>query len=263
MQRTSTLSWVVALVIASASPSLAEAPSEVTTHLQEPTGGFGAPGFELTDVSAWTLRNGELEVGPTAVRYGLFDIIQIGTRFALNLFGALNGEAKWTIHDDERIGVGVEAGLLRFDPSMSGIDDDFSLWAFPVALVASGRPSGRLRLHAAIEFLSARPEREASDEIKKVARYVGPVGRLAGRVAAEWRVNNAIALLAELETPFILHRATLRYAGEDGAFDFLRGTLTAQFVVGSFNARVGGGWGPSFLGRSGLFPVVELAFRIY
>lgn len=258
---------MLGLVVASASPARAEGeptPTGVQTISQpEPTGGFGAPGFELVDVSAWVLRAGELEVGPTAVRYGLFDVFQIGTRFSLNLFGALNGEVKWTIHDDERIGIAAEAGVIRFDPSLSGIDEAFSVWAFPVSLIASGRPSDAVRLHAAVEFLSARPDSEAPDEVKRVQRYLGPVGRLAARVGVEWRLSDSFALLAELETPFILHRASLRYEGEDDAFDFLRGTLSAQLVFGSFNARLGGGWGPSLLGRSGLFPVVELAFRIY
>lgn len=257
------------LVVAWAAPSRAEdepssAPDARATRTHaEITGGFGAPGFELSDVSAWPLRAGELEVGPTAVRYGLFDVFQVGTRFALNLFGALNGEVKWTIHDDDRIGVAVEAGLVRFDPSLSGIDEAFSVWAFPVSLVASGRPSEALRLHAAVEFLSARPDREAPDEVKRVQRYLGPVGRLAARAGVEWRLSDSVALLAELETPFILHRDSLRYEGEDDAFDFVRGTLAAQLVFGTFNARLGGGWGPSLLGKSGLFPVLELAFRIY
>lgn len=240
-----------------------EPPIPATSATTELTGGFRAPGFELADLSAWPLRAGELEIGPTTVRYGLFDVFQLGTRFALNLLGALNGEAKWTIHDDERIGVAVEAGLIRFDPSLSGIDDDFSVWAFPVSLIASGRPSDAVRLHAAVEFLSARPEREAPDEVKRVQRYLGPVGRLAARVGVEWRLSDSFALLSELETPFILHRDSLRYEGEDDAFDFVRGTLAAQLVIGGFNARLGGGWGPSLLGKSGLFPVLELAVRIY
>ena len=229
----------------------------------EPAGGFGAPHFELVDVSAWTLRAGELELGPTAVRYGLFGLFDIGSRFALNLFGALNAQAKWTIHDGERIGVGVDAGLLRFDPALVGIDDEFAVWAFPVALRASGRPSEQLRLHVAVEFLSAKSTAAASDTVKRIERYVGPVGKLAARLGAEWRFSDHVALLAELETPLILHLSTFRYDGEDSAFDFVRGKLALQLVYESLNVRLGGGYGPSFLGRTGIFPVFELALRLY
>jgi|GEM_PF-2148651 len=255
---------VVALVALSSSvPAFAGEPEPLATKTSEPVGGFGSPHFELEDISAWTLRAGELELGPTTVRYGILGLFQIGSRFALNLFGALNAEAKWTIHDSERIGIGVDAGLLRFDPSLVGIDDDFAIWAFPVALRASGRPNEDLRLHAAIEFLSSKSSAPASDIVKRIERYMGPVGRLAARVGAEYRFSGGIALIAELETPLIMHRSTFRYAGEDSAFDFVRGKLALQLVYESLNVRVGGGYGPSFLGKSGLFPVFELALRLY
>jgi hypothetical protein len=233
--------------------------SEVRVEL----GGFRAPRFEITAISAWTLRQGELEVGPTVMRFGLLDVLQIGTRFALNLLGALNAEAKWTIYDEQHLGVGIDAGLLRFDPTLVGIDDDFALWAFPVALRASARPGEAFRVHAAVEFLSTRSEVEASDAVLRIQRYLGPVAKLAARVGFEWRLSDIIGLVAELEIPLVLHRSTFRYDGEDDAADFLRGTLAAQFVLSSFNVRVGGGWGPSFLGKSGPFPVLELALRIY
>ncbi len=240
-----------------------EPPPRVLVREEPSLPGFGAPRFELADISAWTLRDGELEIGPTAVRYGLFDLVHIGTRFALNLFGALNADAKWTIHDDDAIAVAVEAGLLRFDPELVGIDDDFSVWAFPVSLRASGRPNENMRVHLAVEFLSARPEGETSDTVKRIQRYLGPTGRLAAQLGFEWRVHELVALIAELEAPFILHHATLRYDDEDDALDFLTGRLSLQLVYESLNVRLGGGYGPSFLGQSGWFPVFELALRIY
>ena len=225
--------------------------------------GFSQPGFELPDVSAWTLRDGELELGPTAVRYGFLGLFQVGTRFALNLFGALNGDAKWTIHAGERVAVAVEGGVLRYDPELVGIEDDFDLWAFPVALRLSGKPSDAVRVHGAIEFLSYEARGVASDEVLRIQRYLGPVGRLAARVGGEWRASEHVALLAQLETPLMLHKAVFRYVGEDDALDFLRAQLAVQIAFGSFNLRAGGGYGPSFLGKAGLFPVFELSFRIY
>ncbi len=240
--------------------------SSLPAHAQEapdPVGGLLAPRFELADVSAWTLRAGELEVGPTAVRFGIFDQLHIGTRFALNLFGALNAEAKWTIYDDRYLGIGVQAGLLRFDPDLVGIDESFSLWAFPVSLIVSARPGERFRVHGAIQFLSARPGEQASDVVLRIQRYLGPVGRLALKLGFEWRPLEVLGLVADFEAPLILHRETFRYDGEDGFGDFVRGTLALQLVVKSFNLRVGGGYGPSFFGKSGPFPVFELALRIY
>ena len=255
---------VVALaLLAGSSRAFASEPEPLANSTGEQVGGFGAPHFELTDVSAWTLRAGELELGPTAVRYGIAGLFQIGSRFALNLFGAINADAKWTIYSTARLGIGVDAGLLRFDPALVGIDDDFAVWAFPVALRASGRPNEHLRLHAAIEFLSAKATADASDVVKRVERYVGPVAKLAARLGAEWRFGDHVALLAELETPLILHVSTFRYANEDAATDFMRGKLALQLVYDSLNVRLGAGYGPSFLGRSGLFPIFELMLRLY
>lgn len=225
--------------------------------------GFSQPGFELPDVSAWTLRDGELELGPTAVRYGFLDLFQVGTRFALNLFGALNGEAKWTIHAGERVAVAVDGGVLRYDPELVGIDDDFDLWAFPIALRVSGKPSEDFRVHGAIEFLSYEAHGVASDEVLRIQRYLGPVGRLAARLGGEWRATEHIALYGELAAPLMLHKEVFRYVGEDDPIDFLRAELAVQLVYDAFNLRVGGGYGPSFLGKAGLFPVFELSFRIY
>ncbi len=225
--------------------------------------GFYAPNFELPDLSAWTLRGGELELGPTSVRYGLFGLFQIGSRFALNLFGALNAEAKWTIYAGERVGISVEGGLLRFDPELVGIDNDFDVWAFPVAMRVSGRPNDAVRLHGAIEFLSARSNNEASDAVRRIQRYLGPVGKLAAHVGAEWRFTSHLGLLVELEAPLIRHVSTFRFPGEDDFVDFMRAKLSLQLVYESLNVRIGGGYGPSFLGQAGLFPVVELALRLY
>lgn len=225
--------------------------------------GFHAPDFELPDISAWTLRGGELELGPTSVHYGLFGLFHIGSRFALNLFGAINADAKWTIYASERVGISVEGGLLRFDPQLVGIEDDFDLWAFPVALRVSGRPSDDVRLHGAIEFLSARTNDDASDAVRRIERYLGPVGKLALHLAAEWRFTPHLGALVEIEAPLIQHVSTFRYPGEDAFTDFMRAKLSLQLVYESLNVRIGGGYGPSFLGRAGLFPVVELALRLY
>ena len=241
----------------------APGPTEPVAARQEARVGFYAPDFELPDLSAWTLRGGELELGPTSVRYGMFGLFQIGSRFALNLFGALNAEAKWTIYAGDRVGIGVEGGLLRFDPALVGIDDDFDVWAFPVALRVSGRPSEPLRLHGAIEFLSARSNNDASDAVRRIQRYLGPVGKLALHLGAEWRFTPHLGVLAEVEAPLIQHVSTFRYPGEDAFGDFMRAKLSLLLVYESLNVRIGGGYGPSFLGRAGLFPVVELALRLY
>jgi hypothetical protein len=228
-----------------------------------PPTGFSSPGYEVPDLSAWTLRAGELELGPTAVHLGFADVFQVGTRFALNLFGALNADLKWTIHKSDTVAVGVELGVLRFDPSLVGIDEAFSVWAVPISARVSGRPSDDFRVHGRVDFLIARPDSEAPDSVKRIQRYLGPVGRLAVTLGAEWRANDNLALVAELESPLILHRETFRYEGEDAASDFLRATLALQVAYSSLSLRVGGGYGPSWLGESGWFPVFEIALRLY
>lgn len=246
--------FAVASALALASNARAEAP---------PPTGFSSPGYEVEDLSAWTLRAGELELGPSAVRLGFADVFQVGTRFALNFVGALNGDLKWTIHKSDEVAVGVELGLIRFDPSLVGIDEAFSLWAVPISARVSGRPSDDFRVHGRVDFLIARPDTEAPDSVKRIQRYLGPVGRLAVTLGAEWRMNDHLGLVAELESPLILHRDTFRYEGEGAASDFLRATLALQVAYSSLSLRVGGGYGPSWLGESSLFPVFEIALRLY
>lgn len=224
---------------------------------------LGKDRFELVDLSAWTLRAGELSVGPREVAFGFADVFEVKTLFALNVFGAMNGGVEWLIHDDERIGVGVEAGFLHFDPGLVGLDETFSVTAVPISVRASGRPNDRLRLHAALDFLVARPDEEAPDSVKRLSRHLFAASRLAATVAAELRFGSHVAAVAELEVPLILHRKELRYTGEDDWTEFLRGTLSFHFVVESFNLRVGGGYGPSWLGRTGFFPTAELYFRVF
>lgn len=224
---------------------------------------LGKDRFELVDLSAWTLRAGELSVGPREVAFGFADVFEVKTLFPLNVFGALNGGLKWLIHDDEKIGVGVEAGFLYFDPDLVGLDETFSVTALPISVRASGRPNDRLRLHAAIDFLVARPDEEAPDSVKRLSRHLFAASRLAVTLGAEVRFGTHVAAVAELEVPLISHRKELRYTNEDDWSEFLRGTLSFHFVVESFNLRVGGGYGPSWLGRTGFFPTAELYFRIF
>ena len=224
---------------------------------------FGQDRFEIQDISAWTLRAGELAFGPREVALGFLDVFSVGTTFGLNLFGALNADLKWLIHDSEPIGIGVKLGVLHFDPDLVGLDETFSVTALPISMLVSGRPNENLRLHGAIEFLAARPDEHAPDSILRLQRHLGGVGKLAAKVAAEYRFGQHVAALLQLETPLLAHRAAFRYAGEDDTAEFLRATLSFHFVVDSFNLRVGGGYGPSWLGRAGFFPVAELSFRIY
>lgn len=224
---------------------------------------LGKDRFELVDLSAWTLRSGELLVGPREVAIGFLDVFEVKSVVALNFFGAPNAALKWLIHDDAVLGLGVEAGFLHFDPDLVGLDETFSVTAVPISFLVSGRPNDRLRLHGTIDFLIARPDEHAPDVVLRLQRHLGPVGRLAAKVGAEYRFGTHVAAVLECETPLILHRPELRYAGEDDWTDFLRATLSFHFVVESFNLRVGGGYGPSWLGKTGFFPTAELYFRIF
>ncbi len=195
---------------------------------------------------------------------GLFEVIQLGTDPTLGVLGAPNALGKWTIHASERLGIGVEAGVIRFDPGLVGIRESFAAWAFPLAFRVSGRASDRVRVHAAVEFLGSHPEEQAPDGVLALERLVGPVGQLAAKVGVEWRAGAHLAVIMQLETPLIVHRAAYRYAGESAdAIAFLRATASLYGVFGAFNFRVGGGWGPSFLGKSGPFPLLELYVRLF
>jgi len=225
---------------------------------------FGSPGFELHDVSAWTLRGGELEVAPEAVRIGLFDGLEIGSSFPLALIGALNAEAKATLHASSYLAVGARAGFVYFDPRFVGIDTDFELLAVPLAFEVSGRPHERVRAHASLEFLSAHPDVRAPDVALRIQRYLGPVGRLALTLGGEYRFSDHLAVVARLALPLVPHVAAFRYEGESADVGaHMQVEAAAHIVFASFNLRAGVGFGPSFLGRSGPYPVLGLAFRVY
>lgn len=224
---------------------------------------FGQDRFEIQDISAWTLRSGELLVGPRELAIGFFDVFSLGTNAGLNLFGALNADLKWLIHDDARVGIGVKVGFVHFDPGLVGLDETFEVTAFPLSFLVSGRPNEDLRLHGAIEFLSARPDERAPDAILRLQRHLGGVAKLSAKLGAEYRFGQHVAAVLQLETPLSLHREAFRYEGEDSVGDFVRVGLSFHFVVESFNLRVGGGYGPSILGRAGFFPIAELGFRIF
>ena len=98
---------------------------------------------------------------------------------------------------------------------------DASLLELALTHRSAGRPNNELRLHAAIEFLSARPDTRAPDVALRLERHLGPVGRLAAKVGAEYRFGQHVALVGTLETPLILHRPTFRYAGEDAPVRWL------------------------------------------
>ncbi|MCC6621878.1 MAG: hypothetical protein IT385_11520 [Deltaproteobacteria bacterium] len=225
---------------------------------------FGSPGFELHDVSAWTLRDGELEVAPEALRIGLLDGVELASSVPLALIGAPNAELKATIHASGYLAVGARAGFVYFDPDFVGIDTDFDLLAVPVAFEVSGRPIESVRVHASVDYLVANPDTRAPDLALRIQRYLGPVGRLAMTLGGEYRFSRHVGVLARLALPLIPHRDAFLYAGEgDDVGAHLRVEAAMHLVYDSFNLRLGVGFGPSLLGRSGVFPILGLAFRVF
>ena len=98
----------------------------------------------------------------------------------------------------------------------------------------------------------------------RLQRHLGSVGRLALTLGGEYRFNTHFGALLRFELPLLGHRAALRYTNEGaGMSDFFRVEAAMQLVYASFNLRLGVGYGPSFLGRSGVFPVLGLAFRVF
>ena len=222
------------------------------------------PGFELTDVSAWMLRAGELQLSPAAIRVGLFDAVELGSSYPLDLLGAVNADVAVLLHASPYVAFSARAGFLHFDPAFVGVDSDFELTAFPLALDVSVRPTESIRVHGAIQFLSARPDTQAPDSALRIQRYLGPVGRLALTLSGEYRFGAHFAALVGIDLPLMAHRRTFLYQGEDAGFGaHVRATAALHLVFGALNVRVGLGYGPSFLGEAGIFPVLDLALRIF
>jgi len=225
---------------------------------------FGDPDFELDDVSAWTLRSGELSFSPEAVRLGIAGALELGSYYPLDAIGAPNADLKVTIHAGPWLAVAARVGVLYFDPRFVGIDSDFEVLAVPLALEASGKPLEQVRVHGAIEFLSARPDTQAPDGALRVERHIGPVGRLALRLGGEYRFGDHFSALGQLELPLMAHRKELLYPDEsDGFGAHARVEAAMQMVYAAFNLRLGVGYGPSFLGKAGVFPVFQIGVRVF
>ena len=226
---------------------------------------FGPDGFETEEISAYTLRDQELKVGPTAIRYGLLGQFQLGTNFALNLVGAFNGDVKWRIFEMPSFAIGLESGVIHFDPGLVGIDSDFSVTAIPVKLDLSFIASRDFQLHLRLDYLAASPDSQAPDSVLRIERYVGPVGTLAGELFLEWRLGTHFAVVLEYAIPFVMFDQELLFAGEDPSDRFAMMKVAASLLVtfDAFNIRVGVGYGPSVLGEQGVFPMLDLYWRVF
>jgi len=226
---------------------------------------FDEDGFHIEEISAYTLRHEELKVGPGAVRLGLFDQLQIGTTFGLNLLGALNGDLKWQIYRTPAFALGVESGVIHFDPRLVGVDTDFSVTAVPLKLNVSFSAGDVFLVHLKLHYLFAEPGAQAPDAALRLQRFLGPVGRLAGEIYLEWRFSNHFALVLEYAAPFMMHAPELLYPTEDphDRVGMMRVALSLLATFESFNFRAGLGYGPSFLGEQGFFPLIDLYWRIF
>lgn len=226
---------------------------------------FGDDGWELEEISAYTLRPWELKLGPAAIRLGLPGHVELGTAFALNVFGAFNGDLKWRVYETELVAFGVATGIVVFDPGSVGIDSSFSVTAVPVELDVTFKPASTLQVHARLRYLAADPDEHAPDAVLRVQRFLGPVGKLAGEFAVEWRAGDNIALVLDGSVPLVMHDPAFLYADEDPN-DRAAMSRVALSLYGTFDAfvfRAGVGYGPSFLGKQGIFPVVDLYWRIF
>ncbi len=226
---------------------------------------FGPDGFETEEISAYTLRDQELKVGPTAIRYGILGQLQFGTNFALNLVGAFNGDVKWRIFEMPGFALAVESGVIHFDPGLVGVDSDFSVTAIPAKLDLSFIASPDFQLHLRLDYLAASPDRQAPDSVLRIERYVGPVGTLAGELSLEWRLGAHFAVVLEYAIPFVMFDRELLFAGEDPGDRFSMMKVAGSLLVtfDAFNVRVGVGYGPSVLGEQGVFPTLDLYWRVF
>jgi hypothetical protein len=223
---------------------------------------FGSEGFELEDLSAMPLRDAELSVGTRGVALGLFDVVQLGTKCPIALLGAPKASVKVALLQTDLFALGVEVGMVWFDGDTLGFDENFSVSASPLSLRASGHVLEDLQVHGSVDVLVTDIDGNSPDVVKRLARHFFRSSELSVSFAAEYRFGRHVGVITEVEVPFLLAPARLRYTDEDGVPDFFRAIAGVHLVFGDLNLRVGAGYGPSFLGRSQLFPVLDVALRI-
>lgn len=224
---------------------------------------FDAPGFHIEEISAFTLRGEELKIGPAALRYGIAGELQIGTNFALNLIGAVNGDAKWRIFELDHFAIGVEVGFLHFDPAYVGVDTDFGVTTVPARLNLSFPINAGWLVHSRLTYQHASFDADAPDAARRIQRHLGPVGRLAAELFVEWRPSPHFAVVLDYAAPLLMLEDELLYPGEDSAGSMMRVAASLYGTFAEFSFRVGVGYGPSFLGEQSVFPVLDLYWRIY
>jgi hypothetical protein len=219
----------------------------------------------IEEISAYVLRAEELKVGPTAIRYGIIGQFQIGSNFGLNLFGAINGDIKWQVFQSEVVTIGIDAGVIHFDPSFVGIDETFSVTAFPVGVAVSFSVHPDFHIHPRLRAFLGAPDGNAPDSVLRIQRFVGPVGKVAAELNLEWRMTPHLALVGEFAVPVVEHDDAYFYASEDPSdlVGQLRTALSLMVGYESFRLRAGVGYGPSFLGEVSVFPVLDMYFRLF
>ncbi len=224
---------------------------------------FGDEGYALEDLSALPLRDAELSVGTRGIALGLFGVLQVGTNFPLDLLGAPNASVKFEVLETDIFGLGLELGFLSFDRETLGFNEPLSLSAIPVTLRASGLVLEDLIVHGSVDVFVTDIEGASPDAVKRLARHFYRAPEVSFSLAAEYRFGPHVGVMTELQFPLALAPAHLRYEDEKDELDFFRAVTGVHLVFGDFNLRAGAGYGPSFLGRSSFFPVLDVTLRIH
>lgn len=235
-----------------------------------------------TYATAYTLSQGEVQVGLLSTDVGAFDQLMVGVDHLYYALPVFNAHAKVRILEDGDWALSASAAIYYFNV-------DLFWWASPEAArgwlvswpieVTGSMPLGehfRLHLQAALAMSSGKVEN--TDDA-----YGGAAAANNFQIAAttEWRINRVVSLNLRLRfAPWVdvagsgqaniqLGPATTVEVGAAGDLDtsnaeFAFSTLlAAHFSWSWFNLRIGAGWGNfNIPGMNFLFvqrsPIVEL-----
>ncbi len=179
--------WLVALLV------LASAPAGATHDPQSP----------VTDYSAYTLRDGEIRMGPGRLEYGLFDTLDLGTLSWLWYIGLLpavpavrNLHAKWRFLDGESWALAATLGVGNLD--LSGLGDEGTsaqVWLVPLELLGSWRTDD-FTWNLGLGYTLTRSQADASNDDSTLGALLDlSVGYVHPTV--EWRLGPVLALVLE------------------------------------------------------------------
>ncbi|MCK6572387.1 hypothetical protein L6V77_14955 [Myxococcota bacterium] len=228
-----------------------------------------------SNYSAFALNDGETVIGLVSLSHAFTDRLEIGTIFLLDLVGAFNAAAKYTLYQDDRQAFAATVGAIYFDQDVSVFSSDdvrTTFLALPVGVSYSRDLVPDFSLHLAASYAYANLDVEYKGDSEEEAFDASGFGSgVSAKIAFEYDLARGDALYLEAEVPVLVTaQAEATSSGESSSDSetstgFDRTSVTLSYILSweTFNLRLGAGYGPSIFDadKKGFIPELDLFWR--